>query len=80
MNRCNFSVPLGDVDVDPVSAAPIINLKSLTITASVAVTIESFSFVFVSHVSAGPGGHAISGVSHSTIIITSVIHICILHP
>ena len=64
-SRCELSDPLDGVDAPsiPLSTDSISLLRSFT-TATVAVTVESFSFLFVGH-ELTPETYTVSGVSET---------------
>ena len=64
-SRCEFSDPLDDIDVTPIPASSDrISLFSSFTTATVAVTVESFSFLFVGRVLTA-NTYTVSGVSET---------------
>ena len=64
-SRCELSDPLDDIDSPSIpSSADSISLSRSFTTATVAVTVESFSFLFVGH-GLTPEAYTVSGVSET---------------
>ena len=77
---CNFSIPLGDIDGTSLTPSSVVlSLGNTEITASVAVTVESFSLMFIGYISSN--GEYSVGVVYlilNTSLVSQCFSLCLL--